>query len=143
MSDSPESVVRKFLAAFADPRLVELVSFFNGDAVWKEGPRGIRRGAEAIKSELEVQLATGLSVTIDVKSLVADGQTVMVERVDSFTIDHKSFFLDVMAVFEIDADGRIKQWRESFDQKSVTDQMEAAGLDLAELARRGGTRRPD
>jgi limonene-1,2-epoxide hydrolase len=31
-----------------------------------------------------------------------------------------------MAVFEFDADGRITQWREAYDLKSMTDQIEAA-----------------
>ena len=39
------------------------------------------------------------------------------------TIDTK-----VMVVFEIDANGQIKQMRESFDMKSLTDQIEAAGF---------------
>jgi len=33
MSDSPESVVRKFLAAWADPKADELANFFADDAV--------------------------------------------------------------------------------------------------------------
>jgi hypothetical protein len=33
-----------------------------------------------------------------------------------------------MAVFELDATGRIKQWREAYDLKSITDQIEAAGF---------------
>jgi len=36
----------------------------------------------------------------------------------------------VMAAFEVDANGRIKQMRESFDMKSLTDQIEAAGFQV-------------
>ncbi|MGB9223314.1 hypothetical protein [Mycobacterium sp.] len=32
----------------------------------------------------------------------------------------------VMAVFELDAEGRITQWREAYDLKSALDQIEAA-----------------
>jgi limonene-1,2-epoxide hydrolase len=35
--------------------------------------------------------------------------------------------MEVMAAFEI-GDGRIKRWRESYDLKSITDQIEAAGF---------------
>jgi limonene-1,2-epoxide hydrolase len=31
-----------------------------------------------------------------------------------------------MAVFELDADGRITQWREAYDLKSMMDQIKAA-----------------
>jgi hypothetical protein len=36
--------------------------------------------------------------------------------------------MEMMAAFDIDADGRIKRYRESFDLKSITDQIEAAGF---------------
>jgi hypothetical protein len=35
-------------------------------------------------------------------------------------------------VLELDADGRIKQWREAYDLTSVTDQIEAAGFNVPE-----------
>jgi limonene-1,2-epoxide hydrolase len=133
MSDSPESVVRKFLAAWADPKLDRIVALFADDAVYIDGPRGVHRGVDAIRSELEAQLAMGFgSMTLDVKSLVAEGGTVMLERVDSFSIGGKPFSMEVMAAFEIDADGRIKRWRDSFDLKSIRDQIEAAGIDVPE-----------
>ena len=131
MSDSPESVVRKFLAAWADPKLDELVGFFSDDAVFIDGPRGVHSGAAAIKSELEHELQMGFGgVTADVKSLVAEGETVMLERVDSFNIGGKPFSMEIMAAFDINADGRIRRWRDSYDLKSVTDQIEAAGFNV-------------
>jgi limonene-1,2-epoxide hydrolase len=131
MSDSPESVVRKFLAAWADPKLDELVGFFSDDAVFIDGPRGVHRGADAIRSEFEAELAMGFgSIAIDVKSLVANGGTVMMEGVENYRIGGKPFFLEVMGAFEIDARGRITRWRYSYDLKSITDQIEAAGFDV-------------
>ena len=41
----------------------------------------------------------------------------------------KTISCTVMAAFEIDANGRICQWRENYDLKSVTDQIEAAGYE--------------
>jgi len=38
MSNSQESVVRKFLPAWADPKTDELANFFADDAVWVDGP---------------------------------------------------------------------------------------------------------
>jgi limonene-1,2-epoxide hydrolase len=124
LTDSPESVVRGFLASWADPKLDEVVSFFADDAVFVDGPRGVHRGLNAIRSQLEVDLRP---VRADVKKLVADGRTVMLERVDSFDVRGKDFSRAVMAAFVIDSDGLIKRWRESYDLKSITDQIEAAG----------------
>jgi limonene-1,2-epoxide hydrolase len=133
MSDSPESVVRKFLAAWTDPKPDELVSFFDDGAVWVDGGRGVYRGADAIKAQFEAFRAMGFGgVMMDVKSLVADGGTVMAEWVDSFSIGGNPISVVVMAVFELDAGGRITQWREAWDLKSVTDQIEAAGFNVPE-----------
>jgi limonene-1,2-epoxide hydrolase len=96
--------------------------------VWVDGPQGVRRGAEAIKSELAAQLKAVGGVIVDVRSLLTEGGTVMVEQVSNSSIGGNSISTVVMAVFELDADGRIKQWREAYDLKSVIDQIEAAGV---------------
>jgi len=136
MSDSPESVVRNFLAAWAQPRLDELVGFFSDDAVFIDGPRGVHRGIDAIRSELDAEISMDFGgAKIDVNTLVAQGGTVMMEGVENYRIGGKPFSLQVMGAFEIDADGRIARWRYSYDLKSITDQLEAAGLNVPEPAR--------
>jgi uncharacterized protein (TIGR02246 family) len=126
MSDSRESVVRKFFAPWVDPKPDELASFFHDDAVWVDGPQGVRRGVDAIKSELAAQLKVTRGVNVDVKTLVSDGETVMVEQVSNSSIRGNPVSAVVMAVFEFDADSRITHWREAYDLKSVVDQIEAA-----------------
>jgi limonene-1,2-epoxide hydrolase len=59
----------------------------------------------------------------------------MMEGVENYRIGGKPFSLQVMGTFEIDADGRIARWRYSYDLKSITDQLEAAGLNVPEPAR--------
>jgi limonene-1,2-epoxide hydrolase len=131
VSESPEVVVRTFLAAWTDPNLDELVStYFAEDSVYINGPFGAFRGEEAIKAHLQAQIDVVGWESIDIKSLVANGGTVMMERVDNVSKGGKTFSLEVMAAFEIDADGKIKYWRDSFDRKSVTDQIEAAGFEV-------------
>jgi limonene-1,2-epoxide hydrolase len=136
MSDSPESVVRKFLTAWADPKLDELAGFFSADAVFIDGPRGVHRGIDAIRSELDAEISMDFGgAKIDVNALVAQGGTVMMEGVENYRIGGKPFPLEVMGAFEIDADGRITRWRYSYDLTSITDQLEAAGLNVPESAR--------
>ena len=130
MSDSPESVVRGFLAAWADPKANELANFFADEAIWVDGPQGVRRRANAIVDELTKQLAIARGQTLEVMTLLADGGTVMVEWRGGWTMGGKPIPTTVVAAFEIDGDGRIKQWRESYDLKSVTDQIEAAGYEV-------------
>jgi limonene-1,2-epoxide hydrolase len=130
VSDSPGSVVRNFLAAWSDPKGDELANFFDDDAVWVDGPQGVRRGADAIVDELTKQLAIARDHTIEVITLVANGGTVMAEWRGGWTMRGKPISSTVTAVFEIDGNGRINQWRESYDLKSVTDQIEASGYEV-------------
>jgi len=130
MSDSPELVVRNFLAAWADPKPDELGAFFADDAVWVDGPQGTRRGADAIKSELVAQLGVSAGATVDVKLLLTEGRTVMAEYVSNFSVGGNPISSVVMAVFELGTGGRIKQWREAYDLKSVTDQIKTAGFNV-------------
>jgi limonene-1,2-epoxide hydrolase len=126
MSDSPEAVVRRFFDAWVDPNVDELRGFFAQDAVWVDGPQGVRHGAEAIAAEIAAQLSAVGGVTVDVVLQLSDGRTAMVEEVSRSKIGDTPISTVVMAVFEFDADGRISQWREAYDLKSVLDQIEAA-----------------
>jgi limonene-1,2-epoxide hydrolase len=131
VSDSPESVVRRFLAVWTDPNLDEIMTtYFADDSLYINGPFGSFRGVDAIKGHLQEQIDVARWESIDVKSLVADGGTVMMERVDNVDMVGKIIPVEMMAAFEIDADGRIKYWRDSFDLKSVTDRLQAEGLEV-------------
>jgi limonene-1,2-epoxide hydrolase len=68
MSISAESTIRKFLAAWENPDVDKLVSFFSSDAVYIDGPRGVHRGREVIRSEWREQLKLAPGTTIDVKN---------------------------------------------------------------------------
>ncbi|HTY34040.1 nuclear transport factor 2 family protein [Mycobacterium sp.] len=83
MSDSPESLVRKFFAAWTDPQPEKLGGFFHADAVWVDGPQGVRRGVDAIKSELATQLKAVGGAQVEVRLLFSEGSTVMVEQVSN------------------------------------------------------------
>ena len=130
MSESAETVVRKYLAAWKRSDLDELVSFFSDDAVFTDGPRGVHHGIDAIRAELETMVKVVPSTSVDIKKLVASGGTVMVERVDNFKLGGKPFDLEVAAVFDVDDNGRIKRWRDYYDLKSLEDRITSAGIAL-------------
>jgi limonene-1,2-epoxide hydrolase len=127
VSDAPESVVREFLDAWTDPKADELARFLADDAVWVDGPQGVRNGAQAIVDELTSQLSVSRGMRIEVDTLLADGGTVMVEWHGEWTMGATVILAKVMAAFEVDATGRIRQMRECYDLQSVLDQIEAAG----------------
>ena len=119
--------MRKFLGALEDPsKLDEIADHFADDGVYVDGPRGVHRGMDAIRAEFRAQAGMGFgNVKIHINSLAADGGTVMVERIDSWTVGDQPVTLECMAAFEVDADGRIKRWREYYDLKSIMDQIVA------------------
>jgi limonene-1,2-epoxide hydrolase len=130
MGNSPESVVRNFLAAFTDRSVDKLVGFFSDDAVFFDGPRGVHRGKDAIRSEFEAELAMGFeSIKIDVHSLVANAGIVMMQGVENYIIGGKPFSMETIGAFDISPDGLITRWRYSYDLKPLTDQLVAAGLE--------------
>lgn len=132
MGESPESVVRKLLALWSHPQPEKLAQLFADDAVWVDGPNGVHRGARAVVEELTRQLSIFPNQWVEVDTLVADGGNVMVEWHGGFTAGQTTIDTRVMAAFEVDASGRIKQMRESFDMKSLIDQLQKAGIQVPE-----------
>src|SRR5262245_41479053 len=130
MGDSPKSVVRQLLALWGDPQAEKLATLFAEDAVWVDGPNGVHRGAKAVVDELARQLSIFRGQWAEVDTLVAEGGAVMVEWHGGFIAGRTTIDTKVMAVFEVDANGQIKQMRESFDMKSLTEQIEAAGFQV-------------
>ncbi len=127
---APESVVRELLALWGRPDPAALVRLFADDAVWVDGPNGEHHGAQAVVDELVRQLSIFPGQWIAVDTLVADGPTVMVEWHGGFPARGTMIETKVMAVFEVGANGRIQQMRESFDMGSLVRQLEAAGVAL-------------
>jgi limonene-1,2-epoxide hydrolase len=125
MAHTPESIVRGFLGAWPEADRDVLGPFLTDDAVWVDGPQGVRRGATEFLDVLTAQLAIGRGPAPAISTLVADAGTVMVEWHGGWTMNGTWISTTVMAVFEVE-DGRIREMREAYDLQSVLDQMQAA-----------------
>jgi limonene-1,2-epoxide hydrolase len=126
MTEPAESVVRKFFATWPRCDVDEMVSFFADGAIYTDGPRGTYRGIEAIKAELQSMAQLVPSTRADGKALIVSGDTVMVERVDIFEMQGKSFDVEIAGVFEINGDGRIARWRDYYDMRSLEERVAAS-----------------
>jgi limonene-1,2-epoxide hydrolase len=120
MADAKE-VVREFCAAWEAMDQQRIVDAFTDDAVYHNMPMAPAAGKEAIKSLLGFILGPASSVKFDIKHIVADGNTVLTERVDTFQMGDKTVALEVMGTFEL-SDGKIAAWRDYFDMASWTKQ---------------------
>jgi limonene-1,2-epoxide hydrolase len=124
---TPVETVQDFMATFmkawpiADTTV--LGSFFNDDAVYRNGPLEPVNGRAAIESTLAQFMTIGGQVDVDIVHMVAKGPIVMTERVDRLTrADGTTASLPMMGVIEVH-DGLIAAWRDYFDLGQFTSQV--------------------
>ena len=125
MTGSAESVIRNFLACFPASDVDEVVGFFSDDAVYIDGPRGVHKGVNAIRAELQSQLEMVPNTTVEIMTLAASGGTVLTERVDICEIAGQSVPMEVVGVFDVDSEGRITRWRDYYDLPTLVQQFTA------------------
>ncbi|OBJ04766.1 nuclear transport factor 2 family protein [Mycobacterium sp. 1465703.0] len=87
------------------------------------------RGRDAARAELEKHknLSTGMIEGSEIRTIVSDGDTVVVERVDVNAMNGVAVTFHVTAQFEV-RDGAITHWREYWDTSHVAQQL---GIDPA------------
>ncbi|OMC23332.1 limonene-1,2-epoxide hydrolase family protein [Mycobacterium colombiense] len=89
----------------------------------------IVRGRDAARAELEkhITLSTGMIEGSEIRTIVSDGDTVVVERVDVNAMNGVTVTFHVTALFEV-RDGAITHWREYWDTTHIAQQL---GIDPA------------
>jgi len=91
-----------------------ILSTFHEDAVMQSMMKDPYNGKAEIAQMLDGFLAVATSVRMEVLSKCVDGDIVVLERRDHFTVQGKSGVLPAVGVFEIE-NGLIRTWREYFD----------------------------
>jgi limonene-1,2-epoxide hydrolase len=81
-------------------------------------------GRDAARAELEKHnsLSTGMVEGSEIRTIVSDGDIVVVERVDVNTMNDVAVSFNVTAIFEV-RDGAITHWREYWDTSHVARQL--------------------
>jgi len=126
VTDTPDSVVRKFFSCFPRSDVDELVGFFSDDATYIDGPRGVHHGLDAIRAEFQVTVGMVPSTTVTIRSLGVGGHTVLVERLDTFEIQGQSIDMEVMGALDVGGDGRITRWRDYYDLPTLVERVTIA-----------------
>jgi limonene-1,2-epoxide hydrolase len=120
-----KQVVRDFCAAWERLDKEAILDAFTDDAVYHNMPMAPATGKEAIGQLITMILGQAADgVRFEIKHIVADGEVVLTERVDTFTLGEKKIKLDVMGTFEL-RDGKIAAWRDYFDLAQWTKQAGA------------------
>lgn len=121
MADAKQ-VVRDFCAAWERLDKQAILDAFTDDAVYHNIPMQPAVGKEAIGQLITFVLAQGANaIRFEIKHIVAEGNVVLTERVDTFVTGDKQIKLDVMGAFEL-RDGKIAAWRDYFDLAQWTKQ---------------------
>ncbi|HLK86200.1 MAG TPA: SgcJ/EcaC family oxidoreductase [Candidatus Binataceae bacterium] len=119
-----EKIVNDLFAAWTRLDADGIMSYFAEDAVWDNVPMPTAKGKPAIRQMIDgfMKDMSGFSVRI-LKSL-HDGNTVLDARIDTIAMKSgKRAEVPVAGMFEFDAAGRIKLWRDYFDLGTFTRQI--------------------
>jgi len=124
---------RATIAAFCDiwPQvwqqqdLQPMLEYFTDDIVWQEIPGESRAGKQACIDFMMPFVKKTKYFRMEPRNILADGDIVMLERVDYLELKGVDTVLPVVAVFEME-DGKIKQWRDYFDLAMFERQLPAS-----------------
>jgi len=118
------ALIGRFLEACvrADPE--EFASYFTEDATWWNAPWKPVKGREAIRETLRRGAERMVALPWEIRHIVADGEIVMVERVDYFLVGETRVSVPSMGIFEL-RDGKIAAWRDYWDLQQFESQIAA------------------
>jgi limonene-1,2-epoxide hydrolase len=128
-----EAVVTEFMDAWGDgarrdPDVEKIVSMVSDDIVWQLWVPGgpTLHGPDAIRADIERQLGFATFMRCGPVHVASSGRVVFTERTDEFRSRDRVVHHHLVAVFEVDDDGKIAAWREYFDPEDVNRQLRAA-----------------
>ena len=110
---SPVQVVEAFVAAWNRMDLDAILAFLHEDIVYHNIPVEPLCGKPLVSAYLRSRWVFD-SIDWEMPNIAVNGNTVLTERVDRFTIDGRAITLPVMGAFEIEK-GLIRAWRDYFD----------------------------
>ena len=130
MTDANQ-VVTAFLEELAQPkpRVEELLSFFTDDAVWWDAPPSQReaRGTDELRAKFEhLNTLVDTMTAVEVLNQVAEGDTVLSERVDRALFRGDEYVVEICAVFKVRGE-KISSWRDYWAEPVRAGQAEGTG----------------
>ena len=120
-----EAIVRDFITAWSRLNPSELASYFSEDGVYHNMPSEAVVGRDNIERFIAGFIRPWESTDWEVISLLADGDIVMVERLDKTIVAGSPLNLPCFGYFELN-DGEITLWRDYFDLTTYTSALTSA-----------------
>jgi limonene-1,2-epoxide hydrolase len=121
------ALIRRFIEVCvrADPE--EFAGYFTNDATWWNAPWKPVQGREAIRETLRRGAECMVALPWEIRHIVAQGDIVMVERVDRFLVGETRVSVPCMGIFELH-DGKIAAWRDYWDLQQFERQLAVTPL---------------
>ena len=125
---TPEEVVQEFCAAFAAKDVDTIASLLAGDVVYHNVGMEPAVGKEASVAMIQGFLDMAEKMTFEIHRIAANGDSVLTERTDTFTINGADSPVAVMGSFDLQG-GLIVAWRDYFDMGLITKMMSGEAVD--------------
>ena len=116
MTDN-EKIVREFIAAWSELEPEQLVAYFTEDGVYHNMPIQPVSGHQDLLGFISGFIADWEKTDWEILNLVAQGDVVMVERIDRTVSGGRTVELPCLGVFEMRG-GKIAAWRDYFDMST-------------------------
>lgn len=124
MNDN-EKIIREFVEAWSNLDAEALANYFADDGVYHNIPSTAVRGRENIQQFIAGFIRAWESTDWEIVSLLAEGDVVMVERLDKTVVGGSPVDLACFGYFELE-NGKIKIWRDYFDLTTYTSALTKA-----------------
>ena len=124
-NENNEATVRNFITAWSRLNPSELASYFSEDGVYHNMPSEAVVGRDNIERFIAGFIRPWESTDWEVISLLADGDIVMVERLDKTVVAGSPVNLPCFGYFEL-TDGEITLWRDYFDSTTYASALTSA-----------------
>ncbi len=115
-------IVTQFIRAWSNLDADELVSYFAEDGTYYNMPVQPVTGHAALRKFIGAFLANWEKTDWEIINLLAEGDKVMVERMDRTIVAGKSVDLPCFGIFEM-RDGKIAEWRDYFDMATFSNAL--------------------
>ena len=124
-NENNEATVRDFITAWSRLNPSELASYFSEDGVYHNMPSEAVVGRDNIERFIAGFIRPWESTDWEVINLLADGDIVMVERLDKTVVAGSPVNLPCFGYFQL-TNGEITLWRDYFDLTTYTTALTAA-----------------
>jgi limonene-1,2-epoxide hydrolase len=129
---TPTEVVREFCGAFAAKDVDTIARLLDDGVVYHNVGMEPAVGKAASLATIQGFLDMSESLAFEIHRLAAEGDTVLTERTDTFTINGTPAPVPVMGAFDLRG-GLIVAWRDYFDMGLITKMMSGESVDPAVL----------